>query len=581
MGGDHELVKNQRMISSDRTILNASRFYRSLSVPGLIILTLLFLLPLSIILSKAFVDSDGGLSLTRIIDTVSSPYTLRILLFTLFQALVSTLVSLLVGLPGAYLLATYRFPGKKIIRAICTIPFVLPSILVVLGFVIFYGNNGMVNQLLMHIFNLEEPPLRILYSFTAIIMAHAFYNFPIALGLVSSFWENLPIQCNQAAATMGARRWTIFRTITLPRLMPAILSSATLIFLFCFSSFAIMLVLGGGPQFTTLEVEIYRRARMTLDVGGAAALSLLSIMVALVLIAFYSWTQRMMARQEEIQGLSANRLPRIPRSILGKTIILAYTLFSTIFVLGPLVGIVVRSFQAPISRSGNLEFSLRWYEQLFGMVSQPGSILGTATTAMINSLVIASITACVSLTIGAMTAATLRLSKGKAKLSLELIAMLPMAVSSVIVGLGYYLISATVNGGASLGFILVVMAHVVIASPFVLRTLLPEYRKIPFTYTQASLTLGATVSQTFWKIEIPLLRGALATGAAFAFAISLGEINATLVLANAQVITLPVVMYRLIGSYNYPGACALGTVLIVMCAIVFSITESMKRRRYV
>jgi thiamine transport system permease protein len=112
----------------------------------------------------------------------------------------------------------------------------------------------------------------------------------------------------------------------------------------------------------------------------------------------------------------------------------------------------------------------------------------------------------------------------------------------------------------------------------VLRTVLPEYRKIPFSYTQASLTLGATVSQTFFKVELPLLRGALATGAAFAFAISMGEINATLVLANAQVVTMPVVMYRLIGSYNFPGACALGTLLIICCALVFSLTESLKRR---
>ena len=151
----------------------------------------------------------------------------------------------------------------------------------------------------------------------------------------------------------------------------------------------------------------------------------------------------------------------------------------------------------------------------------------------------------------------------------------------MIVGLGYFLISSVVNGGRSVEFILVVLAHVVIASPFVLRTILPEYRKIPFSYTQASLTLGATVSQTFWKIEIPLLRGAMATGAAFAFAISLGELNATVVLANSHVITLPVVMFRLIGSYNFPGACALGTVLIVCCGFVFAFTESLQRRRYV
>jgi thiamine transport system permease protein len=577
MGGGNEQVRKKTSGDTNRTILDTSRFYRSLGVPALVILALLFLLPLSIILSKAFIDSEGGFTLSRLTEAFTSAYTIRILLFTLLQALVSTVVSILVGLPGAYLLATYRFPGKRLIRAICTVPFVLPSILVVLGFVIFYGNNGLINQLLIRIFAFKEPPIRVLYSFTAIIMAHAFYNFPIALGLISSFWEQLPEHCNQVAATLGARRWTVFRTITLPRLMPAILSSATLIFLFCFSSFAIMLVLGGGPQFTTLEVEIYRRARMTLDQGGAAALSLLSIVVALVLISIYSWIQRSIARQEEIQETVQGRLPRLPRSFRAKTLVVVYSIFASVFVLGPLVGIVVRSFQAPGSRSGSLEFTTKWYEQLFGMQSQAGSILVTAGTAVVLSVGIATLTAVVSIIIGAMTAATLRLSKGKAKLSMELIAMLPMAVSSVIIGLGYYLISSFFNEGRTIGFILIVFAHIVIASPFVLRTILPEYRKIPFTYTQASLTLGATVSQTFFKIEIPLLRGALATGAAFAFAISMGEINATLVLANAQLVTLPVVMYRLIGSYNFPGACALGTLLIVCSALVFVLTESLRR----
>jgi thiamine transport system permease protein len=162
---------------------------------------------------------------------------------------------------------------------------------------------------------------------------------------------------------------------------------------------------------------------------------------------------------------------------------------------------------------------------------------------------------------------------------MELFAMLPMAVSSVVVGLGYYLIASTFSGGNALGVTLVVLAHVVIASPFVLRSIVPEYRKIPFSYTQASLTLGASVSQTFWHVELPLLRPAMATGAAFAFALSMGEINATLVLSDSSIITVPVVMYRLIGSYNFAGACALGTILILCCAIVFGSTEMIRRRQ--
>jgi thiamine transport system permease protein len=543
----------------------------------MLLLTFLFLIPLSIILGKAFVDVDGGLSLERLQAMLSDPYTWRILRFTLVQALVSTLVSVAIGLPGAYLLATYRFRGKGIIKAICTIPFVLPSILVVLGFVIFYGNNGMINQAIMTILGTDTPPLKILYTFAAVILAHAFYNFPIALGLISSFWEQLPSRYNHAAMTLGARRWTIFRTVTLPRLVPAILSASTLIFLFCFSSFAILLVLGGGPRFTTLEVEIYRRARMTLDIEGAAALSILSIVITLVLVAIHIWTQKLMTHQEEIERIDERRLERRPSSFTGRVAVMGYMVFSVVFVLGPLLGIVYRSFQAPVSRSGDLAFSLRWYRQLFGLEEVAGSALGTAVTALLSSLTIALVTSIVSLTIGTMLAARLRRTNRKRALSMELYAMLPMAVSSVVVGLGYYLVSSAIVGGRAVGITLVVLAHVVITSPFVLRSILPEYRKIPFSYTQASLTLGANVSQTFRRVELPLLRPAMATGAAFAFAISMGEINATLVLADSSISTVPIVMYRLIGSYNFAGACALGTILMVCCAIVFAFTETMKR----
>jgi len=559
------------------TIFDSSRFYRTLSTPAMILLTFLFIIPLTITLSKAFISTEGTISFGRIFEMMQDPYTQRILRFTIFQAFISTLVSLAIGIPGAYLLVTYSFRGKNIIRAICMIPFVLPSILVVLGFVIFYGNNGILNTIIMRVFNLSDPPIQILYTFTAVILAHAFYNFPIALGLISSFWEQLPIRYNQAAMTLGAKKWTVFRTITLPRIIPAILSAATLIFLFCFSSFAILLVLGGGPKFTTIEVEIYRRARMTLDLEGAAALSLLSICVTIALVAIHLWMQRFMTRQEDVERPREQRLERKPHTIFGKLIVGAYVIFSIFFVLGPLAGIVYRSFQIPVSRSGDLAFSFDAYRQLFGFKQAPGSFLSIAGSALVTSITIAAITAAISLIIGTMLGARLRTRGRRGNSSIELYAMLPMAVSSVIIGLGYYIITSTLSGGDTLGRTLVILAHVVITTPFVLRSIVPEYRKIPISYSQASLTLGATVSQTFWHVELPLLRPALITGAAFAFALSMGEINATLVLADASIVTVPIIMYRLIGSYNFAGACALGTILIACCAIVFLTTESLRR----
>ncbi|NLA93250.1 MAG: iron ABC transporter permease [Spirochaetales bacterium] len=526
-------------------ILKSSRFYRALSTPAALLLTLLFLAPLAIILSKAFIADEGGVTLARLAQVFSDPHTYRILGFTLMQALVSTLVSILIALPGAYLLANYKFRGKGVIKALTTIPFILPSILVVLGFVIFYGSSGIINTLLG---KAGLGQLKVLYTFGAIIMAHAFYNFPIALGLIASYWEGLSPVYTQVSATLGAKRGKSFRSITLPRLMPAILSASTFIFLFCFASFVILLVLGGGPRFTTLEVEIYRRAKMSLDLGGAAALSLLSIAVALIFVTLHLNFQRRLGHQEEATKMVPHRSP----SFIKKLFILLYSILALIFVLGPLASIVYRSFRAPLTRSGDLVFSLKWYRELFSY--------SLALRSLITSLLIAAVVTLVTLFVATPLAARLRY-RGR---TMELYAMLPMAVSSVIIGFGYYLISTLFKRGPTLSFVSVILAHVVIASPFVLRTLLPEYRKIDFSYTEVSLTLGATVGQTFRKIELPLLRGAIATAGAFAFAISIGEFNATLILGDLTTTTVPIVMSRLINAYNFAGACALGSILMLL-----------------
>ncbi|MFA6892359.1 MAG: ABC transporter permease subunit, partial [Sphaerochaetaceae bacterium] len=211
-----------------------------ISLPAFLILAVLFLIPLCMTLGQAFTDGRGNFSLVTLKATFIRPYTLSVLGFTLRQALYSTLASLAIGLPGAYILATYRFPGKRIVKAVATVPFVLPSILVVLGFVIFYGNNGILNRMMMAFLHKDEPVFHVLYSLGAIILAHAFYNFPVIMNLVSTYWEQMDPHPEQAALTLGASRGTIFRTITLPRLLPAILSASTLVFLFCYNSFAII-----------------------------------------------------------------------------------------------------------------------------------------------------------------------------------------------------------------------------------------------------------------------------------------------------------------------------------------------------
>ena len=253
----------------------------------LLFLIVFFFYPLAAVMQGGLQNSERHFSVAPLFKMLTDSYYQRIILFTLTQALLSTVLAVLLGLPGAYLLARFHFKGKRLVRALTTIPFVLPSILVVLGFVLFFGNNGILNRGLMALLRLREPPLRILYSLKAILLAHAFYNFPICIRIVSGLWSRVNPHLEEAARSLGARGWRLFRRVTLPQILPGVLASAALIFIFCFMSFAIVLVLGGGPRYATLEVEVYRLAKIGLDLDAASRLALIGSALTLLLLYGY------------------------------------------------------------------------------------------------------------------------------------------------------------------------------------------------------------------------------------------------------------------------------------------------------
>ncbi|MGN0907323.1 MAG: ABC transporter permease, partial [Bullifex sp.] len=269
-------------------MINKSRnHYRITSLIPRMILILAFLVPLFFSLSKAFFP-EGVFTLSLVKEAFTSEYNMRLLTFTVKESLYSAILSVLIALPGAYFYSNYTFRGKKLILSLSQLCFVLPSILVVLGFVIFYGNNGFLNRMLMSLLNSDTPVVKILYSFKAIILAHAFLNFPVALSLLTGYWSSLSKTPENAAATLGAGKLRIFFTITLGRILPVLLSAALLIFLYCFTSFSIILVLGGGPEYTTLEVEIYRTNNIMGQSAKASSLALYALFFNMILVLIYT-----------------------------------------------------------------------------------------------------------------------------------------------------------------------------------------------------------------------------------------------------------------------------------------------------
>ncbi len=544
-------------------------FYETYPLPGFVLLFVLFLVPVSLTLGQAFIV-DSHFSFSLLCSTFKDAYYLRIMAFTLFQALCSTFLSLLIGLPGAYFMTVYKFPGKKILNALYKVPFVLPSILVVLGFVIFYGNSGFLNKALMSIFKLQNPPIKILYSFASVLLAHSFYNFPVVTSIVGNYWQKMDSSCESAATTLGSGKFKVFCTVTLPRLVPAILSASSLVFLFCFTSFAIILVLGGGPSLTTVEVEIYRLARISMNAQKACALSLFSMLIAIVVMLMYSIAQKQQNHGEQLAG-SVSRVEKNPCGFFQNFTLIVYIVLSLLFILCPILSIVARSFLGSATRSSSLVFSTAAYAKLFAKGT-------TSLNAVLTSLAVAVISSVLA-TVIALRICTHIVNAKKTGIIGDIVVMLPMVTSSVIVGLSYFVVSKYLKFIPP--YILVVLSHCVITMPFVVRTILPVYRKIPVNLANASRTMGYNERETFSKIIKPILKPAMITGTVFSFAMSMGELNATLLLGSGSIQTIPMQIYRLIGAYNYQGACALGVVLIIVCCIVFFISETLKRRSYV
>jgi len=543
-------------------------YYRKCGIVPLAILTALFIVPLFFTLTRAFFPRGGSFTLSYVKAAFLKGYNYRILLFTLAEASASAIASLLVAFPAAAICSNYDFHGKRLLLSLSELCFVLPSILVVLGFVIFFGNNGFLNRILMRMTGSGEPVLRVLYSFKAIILAHAYLNFPVALSCLTSGWSSLSPGPENAAYTLGSGRIRTFLTITLRRILPFILSAFILVFLFCFTSFSIILVLGGGPEFTTLEVEIYKSNNILLDESRAAAVSIFSLIVNALLLFLHSLCSKAARGGGEKQSRTREK-PIRGKGV--KAFALIYSLTLLLFILGPLLSIVARSLQA---KGGDVTADA--YKEIFGIIPSKGQ-LTNAAGAIASSIIIALS----SSTISNFIALKLSLFASKSKgILADVIATAPMAVSSVTLALGYSLLRSSMPVYNDLiSLLMIILVHAVITMPFSVRMISPAIRSLPERTLLAAYTLGASEEKASKTVEVPSVRYAIVKAFIFSFAISMGEVNATLVLSEGRISTLPILIYRLIGSYNYRGACALGTMLVLVTLIVFALSEQIEKGR--
>ncbi len=508
----------------------------------LLFLALFYAYPLAAIFRASFAGSAWNDITARLFSAATG----RVLGFTFGQAALSTALTLLLGLPGAYVFARYDFPGKALLQALATVPFVLPTVVVAAAFTALWGN---------------QSPLR--YTLGAILLAHVFYNVTLVLRMVGGFWANLDPHLEQAARTLGASPWRAFREVTLPLLAPALGAAALLVFIFCFTSFGVILILG-GPRFATLEVEIYRQTINFANLPLAAALSLVQVIITLALTLTYTRLQAGLARPLELRPhWATQRRPRRPGEI---ALVLATVALLGLLLAAPLLTLVAHSF----------DDGLRFYAALFENPRR--SIFYVPPIAAVwNSVRFAAATMALALALGLLTA--LALYRQRRGWLLDALFMLPLGTSAVTLGLGYLLGMGRRPLALRGTPLLIVCGHTLVALPFVVRSLLPALQSIRPALREAAATLGASPARVFAEVDLPIIRRALAVGGVFAFTVSMGEFGATSMIARPELPTIPIAIYRFLslpGVLNYGQALAMSTILMLVCGVGFVAMEKLR-----
>jgi thiamine transport system permease protein len=498
--------------------------------------------------------------------------------FTIYQAVISTLLTLALGLPGAWLFAQFKFPGKKFLKVLTTLPFILPTVVVAAGFNTLLGPRGWLNLGLMAFFNLDAPPINFINTFGAILVAHVFYNTSIMIRVVSNAWSGINIRWQHAARVLGASPWRTFKEVTLPLLKPSILAATLLVFLFNFTSFGVVLMLG-GPQFATLEVEIYIQALHLLNLPLAAILSIIQLIFTLVITILYN---QLTSKQDRMGTQSQSVAERVPHKGWERwgVVLLVIILFTLL--VAPLASLVTRSFvklEPDRGERGEIQrgLTLQYYREL--MVNRRDALFYVPpVTAIGNSFLFAMITIAITLVLGTLVAYALQ-QKSVANRILDPLLMLPLGASAITLGLGFIIVFNRPPFSTLRFPILLPIAHSLVALPFVVRTLSPALQAISKSLKNAARVLGAPPFRVWREIDLPLLVPSVLVSVIFALTISLGEFGASTFLVRPEYPTIPVAIYRYIsqpGALNYGQALAMSTILMVVCAIGIMIIERLR-----
>ncbi len=530
--------------------------YFALAVVPVAVLAVFFVLPVGAMLQRG-VWPDGSFDPGAVLDVLARPRTGRVLWFTVWTSTVATVCAVLLGVPAAYVLHRLRFPGRGLLRAAMLVPFVLPTVVVGLAVRELISSSGPLGAL-----DLDGSP-------AAIVLGLVFFNVAVVIRTVGVAWEGLDRRPAEAASALGASPAQVFRTVTLPALRPAIVSAASVVFLFCATAFGVVLVLG-GVRYSSVETEIYLLTADLLDLPAAAALSLVQMLAVAVLLV-------VVGRLRRVPDPTVRRVLAAPVRPRARDLpAIGVTALALVLVALPVLTLLLGS----VRRDG--AWSLVHYRALSGTAD--GVVQVPVVDALTASLRIAADATWMSLTLGLVVAflvtRRVRTRAGRrARGVLDAFFMLPLGVSAVTLGFGFLIALDRPPLDLRSSPLLVPVAQALVALPLVVRTLVPVLAGIDDRQRQAAASLGAGPLRALLTVDLAVVRRPVLAAAGFAFAVSLGEFGATSFIVRPAEPTLPVVIYRLLshpGELNYGTAMAASVVLAAVTAAVILVVERLR-----
>ena len=504
-----------------------------------------FFVPLGAVVFPTF----GGSS------TAASRSLWKAVRFTVMQAFLSAAGASIVGLCAAFFCARRTFFGRKFLLSLSAIPLSVPPVVIALAFILFFGKNGLLNKLLAAISAGHLSVGTFLYSTSGILLVHTFYNFPITMRTVSAAWEQLSEETEQAAFLLGASPLRVFRTVIFPALKAPLFASFVIIFLYCFFSFVIILLLGGLGM-TTLEVELYRTIRRDIHASAATRIALIETGIAAAAVGLYAYLRILTPdHTEHTQYVRARLRIGGAAEYIFFAVLICVIAFCLLLPLGSLVWYSLSTPKVPLG------ISVQAWRRLLQRPAFWVAMQQTVQTG-IGAAVL-------SVTAALFFAYTMFQSNRNWYKALPLF---PFAVSSVIVGSGWL----KVDTAPSLSLLVIVQSS--LAWPFAWMQIETSLAKIPHSVLDVARLLSSSRTDAFFRVFLPLCKTGIVSALSCVFAISAGDASLPLLLHIPNFENLALMLFRFAGSYRFTESAGIAVILALLTGLLFFIQDMVREK---